>query len=175
MSHFAKSLIPGYDIHQRIGIPESMTIPGRQVAEQFVQDVVGGDRFLEFVTRIIKAQDVGIMGRRYAVPHLREIIKSTYELGFVFDTENDMFVEDARVRKTRNWSALEPGSEYTIAFMRIDIVGNSDLVRRYEKRVVTATYSGLRAIVSEAGESGHGRETEGSWRSTSASDMRGRC
>ena len=68
-----------------------------------------------------------------------------------------MFVEDARVRRTRNWSVLVPDTEYTIAFLRIDIVGNSDLVRRYDKRVVAETYNDLRTIVSDACESRNGR------------------
>lgn len=77
MIHLANSIIDGYDIHKRTGIRTSMSISSRQVAEQMVGDIVREDLFLDFVARIIKAQDVGIMGRRYAIPHLREIIKST--------------------------------------------------------------------------------------------------
>ena len=158
MIHFAKSIIAGYDIHKRTGIRTSMAIPSRQIAEQMVADIIREDLFLDFVARIVKAQDVGIMGRRYAIPHLREIIKGTYELGFVYDTANEMFVEDARVRRTRNWSVLVPGTEYIVAFLRIDIVGNSELVRRYPKKVVEATYGDLRATVNDACESRNGRQ-----------------
>ena len=157
MIHLARSIIDGYDIHRRTGIRTSMAIPTRQVAEQMVRDIVREDRFLEFVARIVKAQDVGIMGRRYAIPHLREIIKSTYELGFVYDTANEMFVEDGRVRRTRNWSVLVSGTEYTIVFLRIDIVGNSELVRHYPKQIVSATYDDLRTIVNDACEARNGR------------------
>jgi hypothetical protein len=155
--HIATDLIPNYDIYARTGYRESMAIPGLQVAKQVVDDVIKKERFLLFVARLVQAQDKGIMGRRYRIPGLREIIKSTYALGFVFDTTNDMFVENSRHRKTRNWGVLEPGREYTITLLRLDICGNTELVRSYPKDIVENTYEDIRNIVTKTCESRNGR------------------
>jgi len=150
-------MIPDYDIHERTGYRESMAIPNQQVAMQIVEDVVKENRFLKFVERLVRAQDVGIMGRRYQVSFLREILKGTYELGFIYDNTHNMFVENPRVRRTRNWGVLDPGVEYTVAFIRIDIAGNTELVRSYPVDVIDQTYDDLRTIVAEACELRNGR------------------
>jgi hypothetical protein len=89
------------------------------------------------------------MGRKYPVSRLRDIIRGTYDMGYVFDSVNKIFVENPRYKRTRNWGVLEPGMEYTIALLRLDIVGNSGLVRRYPRRIVQTTYADLRAITNE--------------------------
>lgn len=157
MVHLAKDIFPGYDIHERTGYRESMAIPNRQVAAQVVEDIINANQFLRFVARLVRAQDVGIMGRKYQIPHLREIIKGAYDLGFQYDTALKTFVEDSRYRKTRNWGVLEPGEEYTLTFLRIDICGNTELVKTHAKDVIDATYEDLRTIVASACEQRKGR------------------
>jgi class 3 adenylate cyclase len=155
--HLAKDMFSGYDIYARTGYRESMAVPNRLAARQVVEDAIDRNQFLRLVTRLVHAHDVGIMGRRYQISRLREILKGVYELGFIFDSANDMFVEDSRVRKTRNWGVLEPGVEYTITFLRIDICGNTELVRTHRTDVIDATYEDLRKIVTEVCERRNGR------------------
>ena len=157
MNHFVREIFPDYDLHKRTGIPESLTIPPAEVAAQILIDVVARGKFLQFVTLLIAAQDEGFMGRRYPITNLREIIKGTYEMGYMFDSVNKMFVEDPRYRKTRNWGVLEVGEEYMMTLLRIDIVGNSNLVRKYPAEIINKTYTDLRRIVSEAITKRNGR------------------
>lgn len=157
MLHMIREIFPSYDIHQRTGFPESIAIPSLDVATQIVSDVIELDKFLNFVSLLIHVQDNGLMGRRYDISYIREIIKSTYDMGFIFDTVNHLFVEDPNVRRTRNWGALEPGVEYNLAFLAIDIVGNTKLVRVYSPEVIRKTYDDLREIVSTAIQKRNGR------------------
>ncbi len=157
ITHMVRTIFPGYDIYERTGFPESLAIPNQNVATQVVEDVIAENKFLSFVELLIHAQDFGIMGRRYPVSHLREIIKGTYDLGFVFDKETQSFVENPRYRRTRNWGVLESGLEYTIVFLRVDIAGNTALVKKHPADVVENTYKDLRRIVTEASEKRNGR------------------
>ncbi len=157
MNHLIKNLIPDYDIYQRTGYPESMAIPNLDVARQIVEDAIQSDLFLNFVQELINAQDVGIMGRRYTVSFLREIIKGTYDLGFIFDNTNMMFVENPNYRKTRNWGVLTEGAEYLLVFLDIDIVGNSGLVRSNPQDVIQKTYADLRSLVGSTIHKRNGR------------------
>jgi hypothetical protein len=147
MIHLIREIFPNYDIHARTGYPESLSIPNMEVAGQIVSDVLGGEEFPNFLTLLIRAQEEGIMGRKYPVAYLREIIKETFDLGLIYDSVNKVFVEDPKVRQTRNWGILDEGKEYTLAFLSVDIVGNTRLVRTYSEPVVHRAYADLKEII----------------------------
>ena len=157
MNHLVRNLIPDYDIYRQTGYPSSMAIPNIEVARQITEDVIKTGIFLPFVQTLVSAQDDGIMGRRYVISFLREIIKGTYDLGFIFDTVNKMFVENPSYRKTRNWGALEEGEEYPLVLLSIDIAGNSRLVRSNPENVIQKSYKDLRSIVNNAIDKRNGR------------------
>jgi len=157
MNHLITNLIPGYDIYKQTGFPSSIAIPNIDVARQITTDVIQWGKFLSFVRALVDAQDTGIMGRKYPISFLREILKSTYELGFVFDTANKMFVENPSYRKTRNWGALEEGEEYALVFLDIDIAGNSRLVRSNSQKSIQKSYADLRSIVGNSIDKRNGR------------------
>jgi hypothetical protein len=157
MNHLITNLIPNYDIYKQTGFPESIAIPNIDVARQITDDVIKTGRFLPFVRALVDAQDTGIMGRKYSISFLREILKGTYELGFVFDNANRMFVENPTYRKTRNWGVLNEGEEYALVFLDIDIAGNSRLVRSNSPQVIQKSYSDLRSIVAASIEKRNGR------------------
>ncbi len=157
MNHLIKEIIADYDIYKRTGYPESMAIPNIDVARQITNDVIQSGRFLSFVRALVDAQDKGIMGRQYPISFLREILKGTYELGFVFDNANKMFVENPSYRKTRNWGVLQEGEEYVMVLLDIDIVANSQLVRTNPPEAIQKTYTDLRSMVSASVEKRNGR------------------
>lgn len=157
MCSLAKRVIPGYNIHKQTGYPESLAVPNRHVARQIVSDMIIGGHFPDFVSLLIEMQETGLMGRKYPVCFLEDIVRGVYELGFLYDHENKMFIDNPQFRYTRNWGALRKGVEYIITFLRIDIVGNSELVRAHSADVAQKTYENLRVIVYNATNKRNGR------------------
>jgi hypothetical protein len=157
MITLARELIPGYNLHKRTGIPESIAIPNINAARQIVVDMKRQDIFPQFINLLIEAQYKGIKGRTYPIAHLRELINGIQGQGYLYDYENKMFVEDPRVRRTKNWGVLRNGVEYSFAFLGIDIVDSSSLVRKYKKEIVNGTYSDLYLIVKSCCEKRNGR------------------
>ncbi|WP_319559522.1 hypothetical protein [Marispirochaeta sp.] len=157
MVHIAKDLIPGYDLHKRTGIRESIAIPNLDASRRIIDDIIRDDRFLDFVSYLIRYEEEGIMGRRITIAYLREILKEVYSQGYLFDKDQRMFVEDPRIRKTRNWGVLRPGNEYTLCFLRIDIAGNTKLVKNNSADTVHRAYSALRETVNASVERRNGR------------------
>ena len=157
MTHMIRDIFPGYDIYERLGLHDGIAIPALNVAEQIIRDVIENGKFLQFVARLIHIQDKGLMGRGINISYIREVIKGTYELGYIYDTVNKHFVEDSRLRRTRNWGALESGNYYTIALLAIDIVGNTKLVNSNSAAVIDGTYNDLREIVSNIISKRNGR------------------
>jgi len=157
MVALARTFSPNYKLHDRTGIPTSVAVPNRTAATQIIKDMIAQETFLDFILLLVKTGDKGHMGRRFKIPYMREIINGVIALGYLYDSENDIFIENSLQRQTRNWGALRRGVEYTIAFLRIDIVGNSELVRRYSPEKIRSTYDSMREIVRSAVDRRDGR------------------
>jgi len=145
-----KKLIPNYDLYERLGFPRSMAIPNKDAARQIITDTVKNDYFIDYVLLMLEAVNSGVMGRRYSIPYMNEILSGVFELGYIYDGENNIFVEDSRYGITRNWGALKRGKEYSFAFMRLDIADNSGIVRENSEKDVLKAYDHLREITTRS-------------------------
>jgi hypothetical protein len=151
MTHLAKDIISGYDLHQRTGFRASMVVPQRDAAKQIITDIAKSGMFFSFIGLLIQIHTTGYKGRMYPISYLKDIVRMINEdFGYIYDAENKMFVEDPAVRRTRNWGAFIEGHDYVLSLLRIDIVGSSQLVRKYPENLVNATYGDLRKIVDKA-------------------------
>jgi len=157
MVSLTRQIIQDYDLFDRTGIPRSVAIPNVTAAQQVVKDVIASESFLDFVLLLIKTSDHGYMGRRYAIPYLRPLINGVIDLGYVYDSVNDIFVENPQLRRTRNWGTLKTGESYMFAFLRIDVVGNSELVRNCDPAKIGRGYDDLREIVNLSIKKRNGR------------------
>ncbi len=157
MTHLARDLMGSYNLHERIGLPESLPIAGRIAAAQIMTDIVERNLFLPLVQKLIDIQYNGFMSRDYTISNLREIIQAISEQGFIFERKHRIFVEDPRVRRTPNWGTLREGEEYLFSFINLDVVGSSELVRNYPPELIQETYRDLRTIVRNAINKRNGR------------------
>ncbi len=157
MVALARQIIPHYDLHQKTGIPRSVAVPNLTAAQQIVKDVIAEQSFLDFVLLLVKTSDQGYMGRRYAIPYLRQLINGVIDLGYIYDSVNDIFVENPQLRRTRNWGTLKDNYTYDFAFLRLDIVGNSQLVKECDDATIQQSYNDLREIVQLSVKKRNGR------------------
>jgi class 3 adenylate cyclase len=157
MVHMARRFIRNYDIHERTGFPPNFPVPNQDAAARIVSDVQENDQLLDFIALLITMQDTGVGGITYKVPHLREIMREIKKIGLLFDPGTQMFFEDPRVRRSRNWSVLRENEEYIFTFLVVDIVGSTNLVRHYPDDVMQAVYEDLREIARRSVELHNGR------------------
>ena len=161
MTMVARRLLPGYDLHARTGIPESVAVPNQNAARQIVGDIIQCNMFLEFVLLLMtfsgQGNSKGIAGRKISIPYMRPIITGIYKMGYIYDPRNHLFMENHNERKTKNWGTLKSGSEYTLAFLRIDIAGNSRMVKKNKSSDIEQSYLQLRDIFINSVEKRNGR------------------
>jgi len=157
MTMVARMLIQSYDINRSTGFPENIPVPRKNAAQQIVADIKKAKLFLQLIQHLIDIHSNGYMGRKYPIKYLRQIIMEMREQGIIYDQENKIFVEDPAVRRTRNWGALMDDEDYTFAFLRLDIVGNTALVRKYSEDIIQSTYGDLRSMVQSAIDKRNGR------------------
>jgi len=146
----ARKVIPHYDLYARLGFPRSMAIPNKDAARQIITDTIKNDYFIDFVLLMVEAGNSGVMGRKYSIPYMKDIISGVFELGYIYDGENNLFVEDSRYSITRNWGAIKLGKEYGFAFMRLDIADNSGIVRENCEKAVYKSYDYIREITNKS-------------------------
>ncbi len=157
MCHVAKRLIPDFDIYEKTGFPESFAIPNRDAADTIIRTIVSQNLFFTFVETLLRIEDEGIMSKKVQIPYLTEILKEIYKNGYLYDSITKVFVENPRVRKTRNWGTLQDGEIYTLVFLGIDIADNSGIVKRYPKEIVEKTYTEFSYIIQNISEQRDGR------------------
>jgi class 3 adenylate cyclase len=147
MIHLARRFIRNYDLYEQMGFSRNMSIPNKDAAKQIVRDVKNSELMLDLISMLIKIHEMGLGGRKYRIPYLSDMVGEIRKSGLIYDKDTNMFFEDPRVMQTMNWGVLREFEEYIFTFLRIDIVGNSTLVRENPEEVIQKTYSDLRALV----------------------------
>ncbi len=155
MERLAQRVYPDYNLHKRTGFPHNIPIPQITAAKQITRDMRQGNAFLRFVEVLIDVNKNGIMGKKISIRFLSQIINEVEQLNYKFDPEIGMFVEGSV--KTKGWGILQEGKIYEFSFLRIDIVGNSNLVRKYPSNIIKKTYSEVKSIVKTIVEKRDGR------------------
>jgi class 3 adenylate cyclase len=156
--HLAKTIIlDSYDIYERTGFPASMSIPKKDVINQILRDIIDNNLYLEFISSLIDLQESGFKGRKFTIINLRNIVQGLIERGYLYDAEIRHFVENSALRKTRNWGFLQNKQEYSMTFLSIDLVKNSNVVKNNPKEIVQKAYSDVRNIVQDSVLNRNGR------------------
>ena len=156
MERLASRIISGYDLYQRTGFPPTIPIPQVDAARQIADDLTRGGQMASFVEMLIEVDRNGVMGREVSIRLLPQIVKELRTLGYVFKEQQGTFVEAGIKGKTKGWGVLVEGQIQEFSFLRIDIVGNTDLVRRYSKQA-GQVYNDVRQIFTANVDKREGR------------------
>ena len=157
MIRIAKMVFSEYDIYERSGYPNGHPFPNQDAANQIVMDMLQIGHYVDFVEMLIRVGTEGYMGRHYELKGLDDVIDDVVEAGYSFDKTTGQFFENQQERITRNWGRLLEGDERQMAAMRLDIVGNSILVKEHERELIDKAYGDLRKIVTKSVVSRLGR------------------
>ena len=157
MNRFSKMILPDYDLYKKYGFSKGRPVGAHEAADRVVGDVLQSGYYLDFIELLVKLDAKGYMGRKYALRGLDDVINDVLQAGFEYDEATGLFFEDQDQRVTRNWGRLVEGDERLMAVLRLDIVGNSLLVKNNPRQQVDKTYAHLRKIVHNAVVSRLGR------------------
>jgi len=150
MLRFAKMTNPGYDIYKSSGYPEGHPITSQDAAERISADMVEDGLYVDFVQTLIHVDTKGYMGRRYNLRGLDDVITDVIQAGYSYDKTTGQFFENQEKQITRNWGRLMEGDERQMALLRLDIAGNSVLVKENPKQQIDKAYGDLRKFVTKA-------------------------
>ncbi|RPJ06884.1 MAG: hypothetical protein EHM28_09075 [Spirochaetaceae bacterium] len=157
MVRITKIVDPDYDLYERTGFPANMPIPNISAARQITIDIIAQGLLIDFIEAMIDVHENGIMGKTYHIRLLPQIIKEIEALGYSYNHDEGTFFEKSDGLKTMNWGILLPGKMYDLTFMSIDIVNNTQLVRKYNKEIIAEVYADLKEFFTREVEKRNGR------------------
>ena len=157
MLRFAKLVDPDYDIYERTGIRVGLPIPLQSAARCIVEDMMEDGRYIDFVEVLVKVDREGYMGSRFNLKGLNGVVDCLIDEGFNFDKVSGHFFENQQEHISPNWGRLLEGDERKMTLLRLDIVGNSELVRNNPRPKIEQAYNDVRNIVNKAVNSRIGR------------------
>ncbi|MDR2471580.1 MAG: hypothetical protein LBD09_05670 [Treponema sp.] len=157
MIRFVNMVDPDYDLYKRSGYHEGQPIATQDAATRIVTDMLQEGCYVDFAEVLIHVDHEGYMGRRYNIRGLDDVIGDIIQAGYSFDKTTGQFFENQRERITRNWGRLYEGDERQMAVLRLDIAGNSILVKENPRGHIEKAYGDLRKIVTRAVVSRLGR------------------
>ena len=157
MIRFAQMVHPDYNIYKSTGLREGMPISNQTAAQLIVADMIQGGHYVDFVEMLIRVDAEGYMGRKYRLNDLDDVVEGVINEGYTFDKVTGQFFENQQIRISPNWGRLLEGEERKITVLRLDIAGNSELVKNNSRQDIEKSYNDLRQLVSKAVTSRLGR------------------
>jgi class 3 adenylate cyclase len=157
MIRFVRMVSPNYDIYKRSGYPANTPIPAHDAANRIVVDTIREGLYVDFVEHLIQIDNKGFMGRKYALRGLDDVIGGIIEHGYSYDKTTGQFMENPQERISLNWGRLKGGDERQMTVLRLDIAGNSALVKNNPRNSIEKAYKDMRNIITNAVVSRLGR------------------
>jgi class 3 adenylate cyclase len=157
MQKIARMVIPNYDIYERSGFPAAIGMPRADAARHILKDVSNEGYLLKFVESLIQVTSEGFMSREVRIPLLPRIIAEVEDQGYRYSAAKGVFIEAGETERTMGWGTLREGHTYEFALLRVDVVGNSEMVRRLPRAQVGEAFAAVRAICTRQVEKRDGR------------------
>jgi class 3 adenylate cyclase len=117
----------------------------------------GAGYFIDFVEFLVRVDNGGFMGHTFSMRGLDDVIGALIREGYLYDKMAHQFFENQRERISPNWGRLKNGDERQMAALRLDIAGNSALVKNNPQNKIQKAYGALRGIITQAVISRYGR------------------
>ena len=135
-------LIPKLNIHQLSGKLSNFTLSPRMAAQVLVEHFTETRQLGEFVKLLAEIDEETILGKEIHIEGLEYFFLKLTETGMVYDLDKRKIV---RLKEDRNerpdWGALKNGRNYDVTVASMDIVGSSELVKRFGRAVMEKFYS----------------------------------
>ena len=154
---FASLANPNYDIYKQTGIKEGMPIQKQDAAERIVADMVMDGYYVDFVEALVRIDREGYRGTRYNLMGLSDVVDALENEGYSFDRVSGLFFENQQEQISLNWGRLKEGDEREMTVLRLDIAGNSELVKTNPRLKIEKAYNDIRNIMNRSVTSRIGR------------------
>lgn len=129
------------DLHKALGLDSHVTIPSYTGAERILELCQESGCEDKLVQLLVELDGQTLLGKTVNLIGLEAFLETLTRSGYVYDFAKRKLrstTEDPMAMN--NWGALRSGKNYKVTVGSVDIVGNSELVRRYKARDMQKLY-----------------------------------
>lgn len=144
IDEIGKMLQKGFDVNALSGKPANVTITPRMSATILTDMMEEKKKTADLIKLIAELDNNMILGRTLSINGLEHFLQQLTMAGFVYDFRKRKVLplkEDPR--ELPNWGALKDGKKYELTVMSLDIVSNSELVKKHGVKVMKKVYTNL--------------------------------
>ncbi|GIX40969.1 MAG: hypothetical protein KatS3mg129_3281 [Leptospiraceae bacterium] len=157
IAYIAREADPNFNLKEVSGFGEHVVIP-KQVAADTVIDYFESEyQILNFIATLYYYEGKGISGGVVTLRDKHKLDKYLEENHIIYNPELNKFVVSQKDIKKKDWGILEEGMESKLAFMELDIISSSELIKTNVKIDVENTLRNFRLFITEIVESFNGR------------------
>lgn len=136
-SRFARN----YCSQKILGLDEHVTVPVRKASNALIDYCTEKKCEDELVKMIIEMDGQKMNGRTITIPETEEFLSELARSGFVYDWKKRKLKNiKGSSFDLPNWGSLREGRQYDVTVASIDIVGNSELVKKHGLKKMEKMY-----------------------------------
>lgn len=134
-------VIPSFDVHTLRGTDRHITVPVLEAARTLVEAAEGKKHVEGLLEVLIETDGERLDGRRVTVDGIEEFLAKMARSGILYDFDRRKVRRgDKDAAVAPNWGSLRDGRSYPVTIASIDIVGNSELVKRNGIKLMEKAY-----------------------------------
>ncbi len=144
IDEIGKMLSKGFDINELSGKPSNVTIPPRLSATILVEYMEEKKKTAELIKLLVELDNSTIHGKTLTIEGIDYFLQQLTLNDYVYDINKRKVLplkEDPQ--ELPNWGALKDGKKYVVTVLSLDIVGNSELVKKHGVKTMKKVYTQL--------------------------------
>ncbi|RKX78539.1 MAG: adenylate/guanylate cyclase domain-containing protein [Spirochaetes bacterium] len=143
-------LLPDLNIHDLSGKRRNFTLSPRMAAQVLTEHLIDHKQLSDYIKLLIEMDEEVILGKEIRIEGLEYFLKQLSETGLIYDSKKRKVVtlkED--LSKRPDWGVLKNGRNYDVTVGSMDIVGSSELVKKFGRKTMEKFYSFFWATLGE--------------------------
>ncbi len=157
MNYVAKEADSRFDLGRVSGYGPSIVVTRQTAADVIVDYFAGEEQFLHFLATLFSMEGKNASGGVIYFINPDPIMRKLRERQWIYDPGAGRFYKSQSQTRTADWGFLQEGSEYSLVFGSIDIVGSSSLARTNVPVDVENTLVRVRSYLQDQIEARNGR------------------
>ncbi|MFN3604923.1 MAG: hypothetical protein ACK4UJ_09455 [Leptonema sp. (in: bacteria)] len=146
-----------FDLKQVSGFGNHVVIPKQIAAETIVNYFSSEQEILNFIATLFSYEGKGISGGIVTLKEKQKLDKFLYENNIKYESSLNKFIILKRDQKAEDWGFLENSREYKLAFISLDIIGSSELIKTNVRLDIESTLKNFKNFIKEHTEKHNGR------------------
>jgi class 3 adenylate cyclase len=143
-------LIPDLNIHDLSGKRRNFTLSPRMATQVLTEHLIERKQLSDFIKLLVEMDEEIILGKELRIEGLEYFLQQLTETGLIYDSKKRKVVplkED--LSKRPDWGSLKNGRSYDVTVASMDIVGSSELVKKFGRKTMEKFYSFFWLVLGE--------------------------